>query len=81
MLSAMNRALDRLWQRIHETAMSLALQKSLPSPRHAEAIILQILREEDVQLPDDYTVASLAEELRRATLFQPHGLPRAQGAD
>lgn len=62
---------DRVWERIHKTARELAKKKSLPSTRHAEAIVLQIAREEDAQLPEDYTVASLAEELRRATQFQP----------
>lgn len=62
----MNRALDCLRRRIHETASALALQKSVPSRRHAQAIVLQILREERLQLPENYTVASLAEELRRA---------------
>jgi hypothetical protein len=67
----MKAPLNRIWQRIHQTAMELAHHKSVPSARHAEAIVLQIVREEGDELPSGYTVASLAEELRRATQFQP----------
>ncbi|HKU68034.1 MAG TPA: hypothetical protein VJP85_09675 [Candidatus Baltobacteraceae bacterium] len=67
----MRAPVDRIWQRIHQTAVKLAHQKSLPSARHAEAIVLQLVREENLDLPDDQTVTSLAEELRRATQFQP----------
>jgi hypothetical protein len=67
----MKAPLNRIWQRIHQTALQLAHQKSVPSTRHAKAIVLQIVREEGDELPTGYTVASLAEELRRATQFQP----------
>lgn len=69
--------LDRVWERIHKTARELAQKKSLPSARHAEAIVLQIVREEDAQLPKDFSVTSLADELRRATQFQPRSRVRA----
>ncbi|HEY9179879.1 MAG TPA: hypothetical protein VIO32_04115 [Candidatus Baltobacteraceae bacterium] len=68
---------NRLWQRLNLTAQQLAQDKSLPSTRHAEAIIAQILREEGAAIPEDYTVASLAEELRRATRHcPPYGVRR-----
>jgi hypothetical protein len=62
---------DRIWQRIHQMARQLAQHKSLPSARHAEAIVLQMVREENIELPDGQTVTSLADELRRATQFHP----------
>ena len=62
---------DRVWERIRKTARELAHKKSVPSARHAEAIVLQIVREENAHLPEDHTVALLAEQLRRATQFQP----------
>jgi hypothetical protein len=67
----MTSSADRIWQRIHQMAMQLARDKSLPSARHAEAIVLQMVREENIDLPDEHTVSSLADELRRATKFHP----------
>jgi len=61
---------DRVWERINKTAVDLAKKKSLPSARHAEAIVLQIIREEAAELPAEHSVASLAEELRRAMHYQ-----------
>ncbi len=69
---------DRIWQRMHETAVQLAQEKSVPSARHAEAIVTQIVREERVDVPEGHTTASLAEELRRATQFQPQALFREE---
>lgn len=67
----MTSPVDRIWQRIHQMAMQLAQQRSLPSARHAEAMVLQMVREENIELPDGHTVTSLADELRRATQFHP----------
>ena len=66
----MTYAFDRVWERINNTAVDLAKRKSVPSTRHAEAIVLQIIREEAADLPTEHTVSSLAEELRRATHYQ-----------
>lgn len=56
---------DRVWERIRETARSLAAQKSQPSMRHAQAIVAHIIREEAVQLPPPFTLDALAQELLR----------------
>jgi hypothetical protein len=56
---------NRVWERIQETARMLAEQKSLPSLRHAEAIVSQIVREESIELPPAYTMATLARALLR----------------
>jgi hypothetical protein len=60
-----NTPAERVWERINETAGKLAAEKSMPSPRHAQAIIAQILRAEAVGLPPQHTIESLADELIR----------------
>jgi Xaa-Pro aminopeptidase len=55
---------DRVWERIQKTASELARRKSVPSERHAEAIVMHILREEGMELPSHDTIASLGKVLR-----------------
>lgn len=56
---------DRVWERMRQTARMLAFKRSLPSLRHAEAIVSQIVREESIELPPPHTIATLARELLR----------------
>lgn len=65
LLRIMSTPADRVWQRIHEAAHELSQQKSLPSARHAEAIVWQILREENIEPPPYDVISALAEDLRR----------------
>lgn len=60
---------DRVWHRIHLAAQQLAKDKSIPSTRHAEAIVAQILREEDAAIPADSSMRELSEELRRISRY------------
>lgn len=60
---------DRVRRRIHLAAQRLAKDKSIPSARHAEAIVAQILREEHAAIPEDSSVSALAEELRRISRY------------
>jgi hypothetical protein len=57
---------DSFWMHIQATARELARQQSIPSARHAEAIVQHIVRKEGASLPDGHTPASLAAELVRA---------------
>jgi hypothetical protein len=65
MLARMSTPAERVWERIRETAAKLAAERSLPSIRHAQAIVAHIIRAEAAELPPHHTVASLAEELLR----------------
>jgi hypothetical protein len=68
MLAAMDTRANGLWKHIHATARELARQQSIPSARHAEAIVEQIIRKERSAIPAGHTAASLAKELVRAIL-------------
>jgi hypothetical protein len=60
-----NTPADRVWERIGETASKLAAMRSLPSQRHAQAIVAHIIRAEAVELPPKHTLETLADELLR----------------
>jgi hypothetical protein len=66
MLAAMEMAASGIWKHIDAAACELARQQSIPSARHAEAIIAHIVRKECAAMPAGHTAASLAKELVRA---------------
>jgi len=68
MLAAMGTAAHGIWEHLDATARELARQQSIPSARHAEAIVAQIIRKEHTAVPAGHTAASLAKELVRAIL-------------
>lgn len=61
---------DGIWSQIDAAARELARQQSIPSARHAEAIVEHILRKLRATVPDGHTATSLAKELVRAVLSQ-----------
>lgn len=71
----MGSSAERIFRQIDATARELALQQSIPSALHAEAIVEQILRKERTALPDGHTAASLAKALVQATLQAASALP------
>jgi hypothetical protein len=57
----------RVWERVQKAASELAQRKSVPSERHAEAIVMHILREEGMEIPPQDMIASLGRLLRSAS--------------
>lgn len=73
MLAAMGTLAERIRRHINAMAYELAQQQSIPSTRHAQAIVEHIIRKEGGSVPPGHTVASLAKELLAATLQAASG--------